>query len=141
MEPKKKNNKILFNVITFIIAFGLAFFVTTKLMSGNSVMARAKAEIESVNKKCPMKIDDMTRLDSVALSGKIANYYYTILKSKDSLPQDMSPVVAEIKAKTQQNFDTSPQMKIIRDNQFGLKYNYRDNKGAHLFDFTLAPKK
>ncbi|AWA28890.1 hypothetical protein HYN48_01635 [Flavobacterium magnum] len=142
METGKKNHKrLLFSVITFVIAFGLAFFVTTKLMSGNSVMAQAKAEIESVNKKCPMKIDEMTRLDSVTLSEKTVNYHYVILKLKDSLPQDMSPAMTEIKAKAQDNLDQNPKMGVIRNNQFSLKYIYKDKVGEPLFDFTLQPKK
>jgi hypothetical protein len=38
------------------------------------------------------------------------------------------------------NIKTQPEMKIIRDNQVTLNYNYRDRTGAHLLTISVEPK-
>jgi hypothetical protein len=141
MEEKKKvNKKLLFNVITFIVAFSLAFFVTKKFMSGNGVNSKIKAEIEAANKKCPMKVHEFIRMDSIKLMNpKLIHYYYTMLAPKDSISDELRSVTTKIQEEAQHKFDTDASMKMIRENNISLNYIYNDINGERVVSFTLKP--
>lgn len=139
MEQKKKGNRgMLFNVITFIVAFGLAFFVTTKLMSGNGIHTKVKKEIEALNKTCPREIDPYTRMDSVTVSKpKNINYYYTLLNVNDTI--DFISLKKAMQLKAQQGYNGDNATKVFRDNGYVLKYFYNNQERKKLFDFTTTP--
>ncbi len=143
MEQKKKGNRgMLFNVITFIVAFGLAFFVTTKLMSGNGVKSEIKKGIEAFNKECPKQIDAVTMLDSVALKPEKTVIYYSTLSADVNLAEtNIDQVKKTTREAAQKNFDTSPAMKLFRENGYSLKYNYKNADKKDIFDFTIQTTK
>lgn len=141
---KTSKQKITQQVILFVLVFLLAFFGTKYLFSGKSSPEKIlKTTSEEINKKCPMKVDDETRMDNCEVKDKnTLQYNYTILsQNKDSLTVNINYVKEFVKKKAQNNLDTSPKMQDFRNNNIVLAYYYKDKNGKYLFDFTVKSKK
>lgn len=98
-----------------------------------------KLTVVEMNKKCPMMVDKVTRLDSTNTQGTTLNYYYTLLNADKSMG-DFSKAEQPIAAQILSQVKTNPQMKGFRDNDVTLGYNYMDKNGNHLFEIKVTPE-
>jgi hypothetical protein len=93
-----------------------------------------------MNKMCPVKVDDETRLDKTEAPGnKTLIYFLTIVNySKENFDTlkfretRFPEIIAE--------FTTSEKMKLFRDNNVTVIYKYFDNKGVFLQQLTITPE-
>lgn len=145
MEDKnignQKNNRIL-QIAIFVVVFAVAFFGTQYLMKPNVGKELEKVAAE-LNKKCPMQVDNDTRLDKTGyVAPKTIQYHYTILTvDKDSLAIDANDTKNFLVKQAQDNLDNAPGMKLFREQDVTLKYFYQDKNGKPLFDFAINPTK
>jgi hypothetical protein len=93
-----------------------------------------------INKSCPIMVDNETRLDNTtALPEKVFQYNYTLINiTKDLIDIDefqsaMEPTIKNL-------VRTSPDMKLMRDNNTTLKYFYKDMNGEHLLTIWVKPE-
>ncbi len=94
---------------------------------------------DELNKTCPFTVDEATQLDNViVLPDNVFQYNYTLAFMKDSVNTD--ELKNYLEPRILNNIKTQPEMKIIRDNQVTLNYNYRDRTGAHLLTISVKPE-
>lgn len=142
-SEKQKNNKtLLFQVFLFVIFFALAFF-GTKFLFKKDIGDQLQKVSTEMNKTLPMKVDAETQLDGTEyIAPKTVQYNYTVLSTDaDSLTLDVEDLKKYLQANTQKLLDTSPDMKLFRENDVTLKYNYKDKHGKSLLDFSINPTK
>ena len=93
-----------------------------------------------LNKTCPMMVDSETRLDNASvLPGNIFQYNYTIVNYvKDSL--DAGALQASIQPNMLNQIKTNPDLKLFRDNDVTLAYNYVDKNGVFILKLSFGPE-
>ena len=134
---KKKNPfmKIIAGIaILFIITSVLKMFLKEPDLSVDNELLLISNEI---NKRAPITVDSITRLDNVqALTGKRFQYNYTITDTdKDQIDTSI------LKSNTIQTMSnlikTNPKAKYFRDNKIDIVVNYVDQKGVYVCNLTI----
>jgi hypothetical protein len=147
LSEKKKNPKGLKYWIGFAVALTIFYvigqFGGEKLVSLFRKPSYDKAMMEfssEFNKTCPIMIDNVTRLDNVVvLPNNVLQYNYSILSLyKDSV--NIEEMKTFLEPNILSNAKTNPQMKMIRDNNTTLNYNYKDKEGVFLLLITIKPE-
>lgn len=146
---KKKNILIIVIVSIVVVIFGVIGHFTGKKVGGfaqkiifNSILFdRQLSKIaEEINKSCPIKIDNETRLDDVsAVPGNTLQSNYTLINMvKDSI--DIVSAKENLEQNILNNAKTNPNMKTFRDFKTTLIYNYRDRHGDFVLKITITPE-
>lgn len=140
-QPVDKKGRIA-QIATFVVVFCIAFFGTQYFFKKDIGVELQKVSTE-LNAKCPMQVDSETRLDGTQFSKpKTIQYNYTILRLDAQNPTiDLTPIEKAMRENAQKNLDSSDQMKLFRENDVTMKYNYKDKNGNLLFEFTINPTK
>ena len=133
--------------------FGIIFFALTvyavqhfysKVASINNFQASAFESVMNMtamqlNQKCPMMVDEATRLDNVeVLPGTVFQYNYTLVSldgadvSPDTLQKYIEPQIIE-------NVRTNPEMLIYRQNKTTFVYQYRDKNSIPILKILITP--
>lgn len=102
----------------------------------NNELARVSSDL---NERCPIMIDEYTRLDntSVQPSG-ILEYHLTLLNTVyDSIVTDSLKTL--IRPILENNYLTHPDLKFYRDKQITLAYNFKDKTGNAVISFIIDP--
>lgn len=139
-KPAKKQR--LITVIAFFTAFGVTSVLVKSCKKDG--YEGVKEVSDEMNRKCPLKADEYTRLDSTSVTKEpltIAYYFTVNAINTDSVEVDVSKMKAEIQKDCQANLDTMPSMKPFREYKVSMKYFYKDVKGRPLFDFSIHPQK
>lgn len=129
---------IIYAIAIFtLVSIGLTSCVEKKQTTFDKLMLQITSEL---NKFCPIMVDAETQLDNVvALSKNTLQYNYTLLSAERAsvdisvLENYMQPIILNI-------IKTNPDLKIFRDNDVIMAYNYRDKNGKHLFKLTFKPE-
>jgi hypothetical protein len=129
------------------VIFGVAFIVAyvgtqflLKEFKGNDHVLKDMAN--ELNKKCPIMVDNVTRLDSASIpNDSTFQYNYTLSISKEDSIYKGESIKQFIKSNAQKNLDENPEMNYMRDNLVSLKYTYKDKNGKQLFDFNIKLEK
>lgn len=129
---------IIYAIAIFtLVSIGLTSCVEKKQTTFDKQMLQITSEL---NKFCPIMVDAETQLDNVvALSKNTLQYNYTLLSAERAsvdisvLENYMQPIILNI-------IKTNPDLKIFRDNDVIMAYNYRDKNGKHLFKLTFKPE-
>lgn len=142
MEQNNKSGKtkgIIVFVIAFIIAFALAFFVSRNYFGDNNTDTELIEIVKEMNKQTPMRVDEMTRLDSVAASGSSGIvYYYTLPDTEiseinaDTINKYVRPVILD-------NVKNNPGLEPLRKKKVTMDYRYYDKKGEFIEEVSVHP--
>lgn len=90
------------------------------------------------NEKCPLIIDDVTRLDSCAVSGyKVYNYYYTLIVTTTHFDSVRFKNIKQIGIIN--NLRNTYGMYFYRNNDITFNYVYRDSLKNYLCLITITP--
>lgn len=142
----KQNNvlekKKTLGIVVSVIAFALSYFAVQQLFfkppTFDNTLMQAASEL---NKKCPVMVDNATRLDNAeALPGNIFQYNYTIV-TRNKAEINIEDVRKSIEPGIINGIKTSPPLKLFRDNKVTMVYNYKDKMGVFLFTLSIAPDK
>lgn len=128
----------------FLLTTLMAFVVTGCGNNGSSIYSEVKSASDEINKRCPMAIDQHTRLDNTKATDNPVGlvYNYTIVSAeKKEIEGQIDTIKQSVKEQTQKNIDNTTDLKLYSDNHIPLTYSYRDKKGVFLFDFTIIPNK
>lgn len=138
MEASKRN--LIKSILLFAVFFCIAFFGTRYLM-GSKTERKLKEVSEEINRNCPTKVDSETVLDSTTVTGETLNYHYT-LPNESVAAKSFDPLGAKsfISKRAQENYESAPQMKDLRELRAELHYYYNDGHGQPAFDFSVKPK-
>lgn len=93
--------------------------------------------VKNINSQCPIKADEITRLDSVAYhADRVYQYYYTISdKSQFDIEGWKTVGIKSIK----QRYKTDPAMKEFLMYDVTVRYQYADKNGDVFFTFDITP--
>ena len=98
-----------------------------------------KKVVQEINASTPTIVDEYTRLDSVALTGKTKFEYYYTVKGVDTSIDDFDPIRNTLKSASISNLKGNSDMKAFRENDITMGFNYYNEQAELLFDFIVTP--
>lgn len=133
---KKKVLGMLVGAAAFLIAYFAVQQVFFKPPTFDKQMMQIASEL---NKSCPMMVDAATQLDNaIALPENTFQYNYTLV-SMEIETVDISELKNYLEPIILNTIKTNPDLKIFRDNEVIMAYNYKDRSGKHLFKLSFKP--
>jgi hypothetical protein len=145
MNKSIKKEKIFNNTIGFVLV-PLSFLLFLQFSCNNTSDNKGVDNVDmtkvanEINKKCPMTVDSITRLDNTAaLFNNTFEYNFTILNA-DKADYDTNLLKEVVKLSALNNIKTNPQSKIFRDNSTSILYVYYDMNGSYLCNILLTPE-
>ena len=140
MKLTKEQKARYIGFVAFAVFFVLAYWlVTGPLSSKPSVEEQLRMLSSGLSGKCPMMVDDITRIDSVRSEGIVLTYYYT-LTGVDKGMGDFSEAGKQISGQILEQVKTNPEMKTLRESQVTFGYVYYDQNGNLLFELEITPE-
>lgn len=135
-NKSKKGTLVGFGVGAIFFAL---FFYGARQVFKPDLEAELKEVAMELNKQTPMQIDDFTRLDSAASKGKTnLIYYYTLLGTERS-EVNLDTVNKYFRPEIIENVKTHPDLKVFRDNNITLDYNYYDKNREFITEISVTP--
>ena len=103
----------------------------------DEVLKRNSGEM---NKKCPITIDEGTRLDSTSAGpGRRFTYCYTLTRQvADSI--DVKSLNANLRPMLIGNLKTNKSLELLRKNKTNMVYRFFDRKGRFVLSIPIMPK-
>lgn len=144
-KPKKIFFKYLLPGITTLASFwfyiqslGIVVPFMESTMMQFSVEKTLKWESKTINRQCPMMVDEVTRLDSTEIGlDKTFIYYYT-LTNKEKIDKDIEEMKQFLTYQIIHQVRTNEQLKSMRDNEVNVCYKYQDKNYEHLFEIIVT---
>ena len=100
---------------------------------------RLSRDVENMNKKLPMMLDEETRLDRVAADSSQTTYFFCLPNlTKTNL--ELSILEKTLHESCMANFKTNSKLAVDRANNASMKYQYKDKNGEFLFEFSVSAK-
>ena len=141
LVSENKRNMLIGTVLGIallgLIIFAVQKFISHKPLIQNMLLEAAAAE---ANKSCPVMLDEATRLDNVeALPANTLQYNYTLVTAEktdfnfEAAKEYIEPGIIE-------NIKTNPALKIYRDNNVTMIYNYKDKNGEVVWKLAVTPE-
>lgn len=141
-ERKKSNSKVIIGVVIGIVILGLSFYGASKFFGqhkGAFYDGVLTGMVQSLNKKCPMMIDEGTRMDSVTTGkGLVLKYNYTLVNLAEQLA-DTAAVQTGAEPSMLQMIKAEEDMKLFRERDVTFSYIYYNNKGEYLLTIAITP--
>ncbi|WP_417368266.1 hypothetical protein [Flavobacterium beibuense] len=137
MNQQKKKNKIAAFVAVFMGSF-VAVLVAN--MFRDNPEKKLADMVTEINKECPVKVDRITMLDSTVFEKDPLSieYYYTLDVANNKV--NLKEAKNRLEVNAQKGLDTDDGMEAFRKHNVELNYNYSDNEGNKLFDFSIKHK-
>lgn len=136
IKPKKRN---IVGVIVGMISFALASYGAKQLFKKDFESELKQAVIE-LNNQSPMQIDQFSRLDSASTTGnKNFTYHYTLF-DLEKAEVNLDTVNKYIRPTIIENIKTNPELKIFRDNNVTMDYEYYDKHGNFITEISVTPE-
>lgn len=135
VKKKSLTIKIITGIaILFVVTSLLKIFLKEPALTLDKELIAISNEI---NKRAPIIVDSITRLDNVqALNGNKLQYNYTIT---DTDKDEIDTVI--LKANTKQNMTnmlkTNPKAKYFRENKIDILVNYVDQNGTYVCNLSV----
>jgi hypothetical protein len=118
-----------------IILFVGFFLLTCTDKKGQDI----REIVAKINKKCPVRLDSETRLDSITLPGKKKIvYFYTLVNTSlakldtDQFQKDLRPGILS-------TIRLSPEMKQMREEGYTVVYQYTDGYHKPVSTIKIVP--
>jgi hypothetical protein len=140
----KNSKSILKSFGVIAIAIAGMFSVATFSSCSKSTEKLLQQTAEEVNKKCPMRIDPNTTLDSVGVpSATKFQYYYSVnfgaqQISKENYAQLIDQLTPGIVSQVKSNKDAS--FGILKNLGVTFGYTYYDKDGDLIGDVSVGPE-
>jgi len=130
---RKKNLKKL--PLLLLILF--LSIISTQCTSKDKEIEQALSSlVETVNRQCPITVDEIMYLDRCEAKGKeLTNFYVVTDTSNFDVKQFEEIGVPSIKEMLKSN----PQIDVYRKYEVVIKYRYQDESGKEFYSITLNP--
>lgn len=134
------NSKAFTRTVFGLCAFIISYWGVQQLFFKSDTESAIVAAARKLNESCPMMVDAVTRLDSVAsVSDKVFQYHYTTLNFSRT-EVDLDTLKKYMASSVINNVRTNPSMKVFRDNEITLLYAYRDQRGELFYTLSVTPE-
>jgi hypothetical protein len=91
------------------------------------------------NTKCPLMVDQVTRLDSTSVDGHYSfHYHYTFVGT--NITVDNNQLQTTLRDGILNGYRTSPTSSFFRDNGVSLHYDYYDLNSNHIGSIIVGPQ-
>ena len=128
------NNKNIIGMIFGAAAFLIVYLAVQQVFfKPISFENQIREMANELNKSCPIMVDSETQLNNaMVLNDNTFEYNYTLVNMGraeldiEALESYLQPIILN-------NIKTSPDLKIFRDNEITMAYNYKDKNGEQLF--------
>lgn len=137
-EEKSKKGKAI-GAIVGTIAFALSYFGVQQLFKKDLESELKNAALE-LNKQAPIQIDQFSRLDSASTKGKTNFIYHYTLFDLEKSEVNLDTVNKYIRPNLIENIKNSPELKVYRDNNITMDYEYYDKNGAFVTKISVTPE-
>lgn len=134
-STRKSIKTTLFAVIGAIIGYtSFQYFFNSPSLDKQLMYAASE-----INKTCPIMVDKDTRLDNaMSSSSQDFQYNYTLPNyTKEEI--DTTVFEKALKPQLVNTISTNPDLKIFRDNNVTIIYNYKDKNGVFLLRISITP--
>ena len=131
-------NKIL---IALVLLVGMSGEIFAQKLSDKELQRTLRGGMERQNAQTPKRLDEWTYLIGVSLSGKIITTYIQYTLSESELGKQINYYWGSYKSELQKgiknNFCSQPDIKLFRDNNVKMIYNYSDKDKIYLFQIPI----
>ena len=137
-SKRKQNIRLLFIIVIAVVL--VASFQLYIYKSAGIVNTEIVELVGKYNKNCPLIIQEGIRLDSVSLheEDRVVQYNLTLLNVEKETAE-INVIHKEIEKSLISTAKANTGLKVFRDNDFALVYNYNDKKKVFLFKVTIMP--
>ncbi len=102
---------------------------------GNTVNDNLFAVAKEINKKCPMSVDENTRMDSATVYNEFMITYHYTIHSVSNKDVDLAKFKTSMETTMNAKYKTDNQLAVYRDNNIAIAYDYKDKNGGFLCYF------
>jgi hypothetical protein len=135
---KRKTQKIL-RTVAFIITFAVSYFaVQYFFFNEGSIEEQMKDAAVEINNISPKMVDEYSRLDSASTADKTFKYHYTLMMTKEEVNVDV--LKKFLRPEIIENVRNSPELKIFRNHEITMSYNYYDKNGEFVTNIDVTPQ-
>lgn len=134
-----KTTKVIVTALIAVTSALLAYFTVRHFITDENLEESLRETAAQLNQKTPMQLDEETRLDSVAITGKKnLDYYYTLIYksteiNKDTVEKYVKPMLIErVKA--------SSEMNDLKNREVIFTYNYYGYDAQPAVSIQVTPK-
>jgi hypothetical protein len=122
------------------ILIGFLFFASScqtkaKTKSAYEILQKVSTDI---NKKCPIQVDSILKLENT-IALPIATFRYNYTLKYDTVKYDIHEFEKSLRITTLNMAKTNPDWKMFKDLFTTLEYNFNDTSGHFLFRLVLKP--
>jgi len=136
-QPTKKSILIVL-IISAVIAISVAltFYFSSEKTSENTQITEL---VDKYNKNCPLKIQEVIRLDSVTLPSEKVIQYNLTLVNVEKETSELDLIGKEIGKSIITTAKANPGLEVFRENDYTLIYKYSDKNKKFMFDVKAEP--
>lgn len=124
--------------IFFFIFMSFAF-TQCKDAKDTVVTKLLEAEAEKVNAQCPIQLDEVTRLDSCRVEGKMRLVTYVTVSYVDGKMFDLEDYARMVKPSLVYAIQTNKEVDLVKKAGVVFVYLYRDNSGKLFGNIEITP--
>jgi hypothetical protein len=139
MNKKESNKGTIVGFAVGAIFFALFFYGAQQIFKSDLESELREVALE-LNKQTPMQIDVFTRLDSAASKGKTNFIYYYTLVDMEKSEVNLDTVDKYVRPGLIENIKNHPDLKIYRDNNITMDYNYYDKNREFVTEISVTPE-
>jgi uncharacterized protein YcfL len=134
--------KYIFYYLTLVTLFGCSNASSNKAnaVTGSAVNDNLAAVAKEINKRCPIIVDESTRMDSASVYNEFMITYYYTVHTVANKEVDLQKFKTSMETAMLQKYKTDPQLAIYRDNKIAIAYDYKDKAGDFLCYFICSDK-
>ena len=139
MQQPTKKKRLIVLVISAIVALSLTLvlFYSFKDPVADKEMTEL---IAKYNENCPLIIQEGIQLESVSLpKEKVVQYNLTLVNVKKETAE-IDVIKKNIEESLISTTKDNPGLKVFRDQNYTLIYNYKDLKNEYLFEVVITPQ-
>jgi len=139
MQQPTKKKRLIVLVISAIVALSLTLvlFYSFKDPVADKEMTEL---IAKYNENCPLIIQEGIQLESVSLpKEKVVQYNLTLVNVKKETAE-IDVIKKNIEESLISTTKENPGLKVFRDQNYTLIYNYKDLKNEYLFEVVITPQ-
>ncbi|MFA6702210.1 MAG: hypothetical protein WCR12_05425 [Dysgonamonadaceae bacterium] len=127
-----------------IATYMLIVFIGMLLIQCTSEKERLNKKLnemaENLNQSTPIKLDQYTQFDSVAVSDdNIFTYFYTVKNTKNPMAL-LDSMEIELGSNIKKAFKTDQSLKVFKDNNVTINYIYSDSTGSPVRTIIVTPE-
>ncbi len=111
---------------------------TGNAATGSAVNQNLYAAAKEINKKCPMPIDENTRMDSASVYNEFMITYHYTVHTISNKEVDLKKFKTNMETAMAAKYTTDPQLAVYRDNKIAVAYDYKDKAGDYLCYFICG---